>query len=49
MDWLIEIRLSDKEADVDAVYAEVEDLLFNLGQVGTLSVRADTDERSDSC
>jgi len=41
MDWLIEIHISDSEADVDAVYNQIENLLFNMGQVGTLSIRQD--------
>ena len=43
MDWLITIHISDDEVDVEGVYNQIENLLYNMGQVGTLSIREDTD------
>jgi hypothetical protein len=47
MDWLIELRISDSEADVDGVYTQIENLLFNMGQIGTLSIREDIDAEQE--
>jgi hypothetical protein len=48
MNWLIELRIGDSEADVDGVYTQIENLLFNMGEIGTLSIREDTDAEQEA-